>query len=150
VIDSFRGNYGFLSNFSLVDVEFDGRVYPSVEHAYQAAKTTDSIAREQIRRAYSPSQAKRMGRKLDLRPDWDSVKLGVMEMLLRQKFGAEPLKSKLAATYPHELVEGNHWNDTYWGVCDGKGENHLGRLLMKMRSDIIASEVQEPAPVRWF
>ena len=77
-----------------------------------------------------------MGRHLPLRPDWEDVKLSVMEGLLRQKFREEPFKSQLKATGDAQLVEGNYWGDVYWGVCRGQGENHLGKLLMKIRGEI--------------
>lgn len=132
MIDSFKGPYAFLSNFhpSLV-----GGAYPTVEHAFQAAKTRDPEQRAKVATCATPAQAKRLGRKVTLRPDWEDVKLDVMEELLRQKFENPDLLTLLRATAPHELVEGNTWGDTYWGVCRGKGRNHLGKLLMKIRGD---------------
>jgi hypothetical protein len=81
--------------------------------------------------------AKKLGRKCTIREDWDYIKLGIMDQILRAKFEQNPnLMAKLKATAPKELVEGNTWGDTYWGVCRGRGENHLGRLLMKIRDDL--------------
>jgi ribA/ribD-fused uncharacterized protein len=112
-------------------------VYPTVEHAFQAAKTLDPTGREMIRRATSPKQAKALGYKVKLRPDWESVKLNVMEQCLREKFKpGTQLSQELLATGSRELVEGNTWNDTFWGVCRGQGKNHLGRLLMKIRKEL--------------
>lgn len=138
MIDSFTGPYRWLSNFWIVPVMFEGVQYRSVEHAYVAAKTLDLDKREEIRAVETPGQVKRLGRKLTLRPDWDAVKLGVMEILLRSKFRQEHLRKLLLSTGSVELIEGNTWGDTYWGVCDGVGENHLGKLLMKLRSEYAA------------
>lgn len=137
MIDKFDGQYRFLSNFWPCTVRLDGEQYPSVEHAYQAAKTTDRKERQHVRSASSPGEAKRRGRQVTKRADWDDVKLEVMEKLLRQKFSrVSDLRIRLlTATRGHELVEGNTWGDTYWGVCNGVGENHLGRLLMAIRDE---------------
>jgi predicted NAD-dependent protein-ADP-ribosyltransferase YbiA (DUF1768 family) len=77
-----------------------------------------------------------MGRSVKLRPDWESIKLDVMETAVRIKFTDPELAAKLIATGDEELIEGNWWNDTFWGVCNGVGENHLGKILMKVRADI--------------
>lgn len=135
-INSFAGPYRFLSNFWPSAVVLDDHSYRTVEHAFQAAKTNDADARRRIRNEHDPASAKRKGRTVYLREDWEEAKLGVMEGLLRQKFGTEPLKSKLLKTGKATLIEGNWWGDKYWGVCDGKGENHLGRLLMKIREEL--------------
>jgi len=136
MIKSFTGEYRFLSNFYPAVVVLDGKEYPTVEHAYQAAKTADEAEREKIRLAASPVQAKRLGKVVSLRSDWDAVKLQIMEDLLRQKFSIPHLKDKLLSTGDKELVEGNWWGDTFWGVYEGEGENHLGRLLMKIRDEL--------------
>lgn len=135
-ISEFQGEYRFLSNFYPAEVELDGVTYPTVEHAFQAAKVFSPELRENIRNAPRPGLAKRMGRKHPLRADWEQVKLSIMEQLVRQKFSKEPLRSRLLATGSAELIEGNYWNDTFWGVCRGKGENHLGRMLMKVREEL--------------
>jgi ribA/ribD-fused uncharacterized protein len=132
-INSFHGEYDFLSNFHIHPVEFERKIYPSSEHAFQAAKTTREEDREKIRQAKSPGQAKRMGRKVELRHDWHSIQLETMRAILVAKFADPGLRQKLLATSPAQLVEGNTWNDTFWGVCRGKGQNHLGRLLMEIR-----------------
>jgi ribA/ribD-fused uncharacterized protein len=137
-IDRFRGPYFFLSNFYYVHVFLDGELYPSVEHAYQAAKTMDQEARLKIRNASSPSAAKHLGQKVNKRRDWEAVKVDVMEFLLRQKFSSDQpeLRAKLIATGDVEIIEGNTWGDTFWGVCNDKGQNHLGKLLMQIREGI--------------
>jgi len=137
VIDKFDGDYRWLSNFWPCEVELDGQKYPSVEHAYQAAKTTDTAVRKTIRDAPTAGKAKRLGKTVSLRSDWDSIKLDVMEHLLRQKFAMGTLlASKLLQTGEAKLVEGNTWGDVFFGVCKGKGLNHLGELLMKIRADV--------------
>jgi ribA/ribD-fused uncharacterized protein len=134
-ITVFRGEFRWLSNFFPVVVKLDGVSYPSVEHAFQAAKTTDVEWRLLIRQ-HSASDAKHMGQCCDLRPGWDAMKLAVMEDLLRQKFRINWFKTLLLRTGDRNLVEGNDWDDTYWGVCRGTGENHLGILLMKIREEM--------------
>lgn len=133
--------YRFLSNFYPCEVKFDGFTYRSVEHAYQAAKTLDIDWRLKIAGLDKAGAAKRMGRRVPMRSDWDKVKLSIMEQLLKEKFSRPPLKSWLMKTQPNELVEGNDWGDRYWGktqTVSGEwvGENWLGRLLMKVRDDL--------------
>ena len=136
-IVSFTGYYAYLSNFSQAPVELDGLIYPTVEHAYQAAKTPSVILRKAIRAAPTPAAAKRTGRSLPLRPDWDQVRIPIMDQLLRQKFApCQNAAGLLLATGNRELVEGNTWGDRFWGVCSGVGENNLGKLLMAIRSDL--------------
>ena len=108
IIDSFRGEYGFLSNFHKCRVEFEGMVYPSVEHAFQAAKNPDPEYRSLIAAVCSPVTAKRIGKKTQLRPDWEKVKEGIMLELLRSKFFDPVLREKLLATGDAELIEGNN------------------------------------------
>lgn len=140
VIDSFQGDYRWLSNFEPVDVVFEGILYPSVEHAYVAAKVLDRTTREYIAQLPTPGAAKRAGRALKLRPDWELVKLDVMECLVRQKFQHVRLRRLLMSTVGMEIVEGNTWGDTFWGVCSGVGENHLGKIIMQVRSEWMADE----------
>jgi ribA/ribD-fused uncharacterized protein len=134
---AFTGRLAFLSNFTAVAVELDGEWYPSVEHAYQAAKTSDMTARQRFRVfGVTPGQAKRLGRRVAIRENWEEVRVEVMRDLLRQKFEHPKLRAKLLATGNEKLVEVNDWNDTFWGVCDGVGENRLGKLLMEIRAQI--------------
>ncbi len=134
MINSFNGEYRFLSNFWLVPIEMNGTVYPSVENAYQASKFEFGPAQAKFITC-NAAQAKRLGRQGQIRSDWNSIRLSIMETLIGRKFvvGSE-LSLKLLATEPHELVEGNTWSDRYWGVCNGIGDNHLGRLLMERRA----------------
>lgn len=137
-ITSFSGAYRFLSNFFPSPVMLDGVVYPTVENAYQAAKTTDPLKRYGFQSYYtSPEQAKRLGRSLPLRDDWESVKFQIMADLVWCKFQDNELRRRLIDTAGHDLIEGNTWNDTIWGVCNGVGQNHLGRILMNVRDHLI-------------
>lgn len=143
MISDFRGDHDFLSNFYPAEVVFEGVAYPTVEHAFQAAKTHDYALRRKIRSAASPSSAKAMGRKLKRRDDWLSVSLTIMEELVRTKFRHHPdLRARLLATADAELIEGNNWGDEFYGcVWDSKkgawrGENHLGRILMQVRDEL--------------
>ncbi|CAA2367810.1 Uncharacterized domain COG3236 / GTPcyclohydrolase II [Xylella phage Bacata] len=139
-IGSFTGPHRFLSNFWSVAIAFEGHSYRTVEHAFQAAKTFDEDERRRIRNEPDAGGAKRRGKTVTLREDWEEVKEDVMRNLLRQKFGTEPLKSKLLKTGKSKLVEGNWWGDTYWGVCDGKGKNRLGEILMEVREELRAAK----------
>ncbi len=135
-IESFSGEYRWLSNFWPAKVELDGLVYPSVEHAYQAAKTLDSNERAKIQTAISAADAKRMGRHVTMRSDWDQAKVGIMEDLLAKKFADPVLAQKLLDTGSCKLVEGNAWGDRFWGVCGGSGANWLGKLLTLTRDKV--------------
>lgn len=134
-ITSFRGQHRWLSNFHPAQVRMGGEVYPTVEHAYQAAKTQNTQQRDQIRNAATAGQAKRLGRHVDLRDDWDEVKLLTMKQLIWQKFKGCPVLAKLLMdTGERNIEEGNTWGDTYWGTCNGTGQNHLGVILMQARA----------------
>lgn len=140
MIDKFQGEFRWLSNFWPCEIVLDGEVYPSVEHAYQAAKTNNIANRKIIQSLKSPGAAKKMGKVVTMRANWDSIKLRIMEDLVRQKFIKDArLKIKLLSTGEQELVERNHWNDQFWGVCNGVGENHLGRIIMKVRKGLSGS-----------
>jgi len=143
IINSFRNKYRFLSNFWPTEIVFEGIVYPSVEHAYQAAKTLHTEQRLQIKYAKTPGEAKRRGKKITIRDNWDFIKWNVMLTLVRLKFHNNAiLKQALLDTGDAEMVEGNTWGDVFWGVCNGKGENHLGKILMKVREEIKTDDEQ--------
>lgn len=136
-ISSFDGRYAFLSNFYPATVFYENRKYPSAEHAFQAAKTQIYEEMIAIQNAETPGRAKRLGRKCTLRPDWELIKDDVMYKIVRDKFTRHPdLSAALLNTGNAELIEGNTWNDCYWGVCDGEGQNHLGQILMKVRNEL--------------
>lgn len=138
-IDRFDDEHRFLSNFWPAAVQLDGYTYPTVEHAYQAAKTLSAKERTAIAMIHpdSPGRAKQLGRKVTKRKDWEQIKLSVMLTLLRQKFApGTGLARQLLATGNSELIEGNNWGDMYWGRVEGVGLNHLGRLLMQVREEL--------------
>jgi len=136
VIDSFRGPYAFLSNMYPARIVFDALTFTCSEAAYQAAKCADPNDRFRFR-DIDGFTAKRLGRSIDIRPDWDAVKVDTMRRILANKFRySEPMGARLLATGDAEIIEGNHWNDTFWGVCRGVGENWLGKLLMARRAEL--------------
>lgn len=120
----------------MTEVYHEGLIYTCVECAYQAAKTLSlEESREFI--GLTPGQAKRKGRKIGLRPDWEKVKLSIMHDIILSKFTRnKTILGKLLQTKNTKLIEGNNWNDTFWGVCNGKGENHLGQILMQVRDEL--------------
>lgn len=127
----------FLSNFYEAAIEYGGLVYGNNEAAFQAQKCMTDEERVQFTKL-TPGQSKYVGRRVLLRPDWETVKFGIMEEIVRAKFTQHPeLAEKLLATGDKIIVEGNSWGDTVWGVDSrtGNGENHLGRILMKIRQE---------------
>lgn len=141
-IGSFRGKYYFLSNFFPAEVTYNGLTYQNNEAAFQAQKTYSKEERIEFT-TLEPRDAKRRGRRVRLRKDWEQVKDRIMEEIVRAKFSQnEELKEQLLATGDAQLVEGNRWNDRYWGVDirSGVGENHLGKILMKVRSELRISQ----------
>lgn len=152
VIDRFSGEWRFLSNFSLPAVVLDDVVYPTVENAYQAAKSFNAEHRS-LCRLTTAGNAKRLGRHVALRPDWEQVKTAIMQELLEQKFLASPWRDGLLRTGTAILIEGNDWGDSYWGCVQRPnaigtpryvtpagvkwwGENMLGQLLMQVRAKL--------------
>jgi len=134
-IGPFQGEWRWLSNFWPCEVVLDGVTYPSTEHAYQAAKLMDPELRERVRWEVRPNDAKRLARSVPARTGWEEMKVGVMLDLLRQKFRHPKLRAKLLATGDCPIVELNWWKDFFWGVCDGVGQNMLGKLLMQVRDE---------------
>ena len=136
-IDHFTAEFHFLSNFSSHEVEYEGVKWRTAEHAYQAMKTLDENQRLNMSEIDLPGDAKRYGRAVTMRVDWDDIKLDVMESIVRHKFVQHPdLQAKLLITVGVDIEEGNTWGDTFWGVCKGVGENHLGKILMKIRDEL--------------
>lgn len=142
-IDGFRGKYYFLDNFYPCMVELDGMLYPSVEHAFQAAKTLDMNERKHFQVMNDADVAKYYGQRVKLRPDWDDVKVDVMHNLVYDKFtrtypfkSQSNLKAKLLSTGDAYLEEGNHHGDKFWGTVKGIGQNNLGKTLMRVRDEI--------------
>ena len=130
VINSFSGEYRWLSNFTSNSNDFN------VEREYQATKAIDLRDKSRILIASSPGEAKRIGNQIVCRSDWEEIKDQVMLDCVRRKFSDPNFAERLLATNGAELIEGNHWGDTYWGVCRGKGQNKLGKILMQVREEI--------------
>lgn len=131
----------FLSPHSPHGVVLSGTFYQTVEHAFQAAKTFETNERDAIRDAATTAQAKALGRTCTMRPDWEQVKLRMMEQLLFKKYRIHRhLQTKLIQTMGVELINENTTGDKFWGVCDGEGENHLGKILMSVRTQLQEEE----------
>lgn len=143
IISEFQGKYRFLSNFWPAKVTLDNIEYPSVEHAYQAAKTLDKSYRQKIFNCKSPGEAKRLGKRSPLRGDWEEVKISIMTELLTQKFSHKHLELLLLETGEADLIEGNTWGDIYWGVCRGTGKNYLGKILVTLRETLKTKRKKE-------
>lgn len=140
-IDSFEGEFEFLSNFYEAKITLSNSMkedtFPTNEHAFQWYKTVNKAQADAIRDAETPGKAKRLGRKCDLVTGWEQIKDRVMLSVVREKFNQHPhLATLLLATGDRPLVEGNTWGDKYWGVCNGIGENKLGKILEKVRGEI--------------
>lgn len=138
-IDEFRGRYRFLSNFFPAQITYEGFSCPTTEHAFQLAKSSNWHGKDKVAAAATPQEAKQLGRGVLLRRDWEEVKLHVMWEVTLLKYTSHPaLLGMLLDTGDAKLVEGNRWGDTFWGVSvfNGKGENHLGRILMAVREHL--------------
>jgi ribA/ribD-fused uncharacterized protein len=133
MIESFHGEHRYLSNFWPVEIKYNGLIFKSVESAYQASKCKDKEDMHMFS-DLSAYDAKKLGRKIEIREDWEDVRIDIMKDLIALKFHPESnLLNALVRTYPNKIVEGNHWNDTFWGICRGEGENNLGKILMEHR-----------------
>ena len=156
-IEHFTGDERWLSNFWLCDIDFEGVTYPSTEHAYMASKTLDPIERAAILACDTCAKARRLGQSVTLRPGWElpyvsyegwssdegmimphPLKVEMMWRHVRKKFFRhEELGDRLLATGDHHLVENSsRWNDRFWGVSNGRGQNNLGRVLMTVREEL--------------
>ena len=145
MINCFENEYEFLSNFYEHPITYNGVVYPTNEHFFQAMKTPVLSEHLEIAAAATPGRAKRLGRKANLWSDWEEIKEDIMLQALRLKFADPALAEKLLATDGKYLIEGNWWHDNYWGVCScekcgHQGRNRLGELLMKVREEIKNAE----------
>ncbi len=141
-INQFQGEHRFLSNFFPHVFRFNDFDWMTAEHAFQAMKTRNPEEQTRIRNAATPGQAKRMGKQVDLRTDWEWVKVGVMAAIQWAKFSDARMARRLIETMPHKLEEGNKWGDQFWGVSldTGRGANTLGTILMTIRFGLISEE----------
>lgn len=143
MINNFDGEYAFLSNFYMSAVTYNGLTYTNSEAAFHAQKTLDPIERKKFT-MLNPSEAKKLGRKVTLRSDWESVKDNIMYEICTAKFYQnQDLRKKLLATGNMYLEEGTYWHDNYWGSCycdrckNIEGKNHLGKILMQIRKELV-------------
>ena len=134
-IDKFIDETYFLSNFYQCPVKYHGITYPHAESAFQAQKTHSHTVRK-IFKKLTPNEAKKLGKHIHLRKDWNEIKDQKMYEICYAKFKQNSeLKKKLLKTGNSLLIEGNDWHDTYWGMCNNKGKNKLGKILMKIRTE---------------
>lgn len=134
-INEFRDEYFFLSNFYNCTINYKGYTFKNTEAAFQAAKCPERMAEFC---ELNPSEAKKLGRRVALRKDWELIKDTVMYDVCKAKFFQNPeLLDKLVDTGDSELIEGNTWGDRVWGICDGVGENRLGKILMLIRDEAV-------------
>jgi N-glycosidase YbiA len=130
----FIGRWAFLSNFCPSPITIGGITYPTAEHAYQAQKAYKDEDRQKVLNAKTPGEAKRIGRNIPTRGDWNAVRIDVMRAVIAAKFAEPSMARRLIETGNIEIVEDNYWGDQFWGVCAGSGQNWLGRLLMEERA----------------
>ena len=136
-INEFRGYYAFLSNMYPSQIKLGSVTYTCAEAAFQAVKLQDKSKRKMFAGLSGP-EAKRLGRKIALRQDWEKIKVDVMRWIVHEKFqqNKKLLFKLIRSTEDDDIVEGNTWGDTFWGVCNGNGLNWLGRILMEERKNI--------------
>lgn len=136
IIPEFKGEYFYLSNFYRSPLTYLGYRCSTAEHAFQLAKATTWAEQNRVVQAVTARDAKSVGRRILLRPDWEEVKLRVMREVVTLKFATDPIaRVYLVGTGDAKLIEGNRWGDTFWGkdIKTGVGENYLGRILMQVR-----------------
>lgn len=135
-----KNNSEFLSNFYPSTISFEGGLYPTVEHAYQASKSLNLDTRSLIKKAKSPYEAKKLGKSIIAREGWDDLKVDTMRFLINEKFKNPFLRYMLLLTDGYNLINENKWNDKFWGMTNGIGQNWLGKILEEVRSQIIAED----------
>lgn len=129
-----RNEFAFLSNYYPCSVEYEGLVYDSSEAAFQAQKVIDQNEKKKFCNI-TPNESKRLGRRVHLRKDWESVKDQIMYEIVKAKFSQNEDFKALLLQVKEPIVEDNTWNDTYWGVCNGIGKNKLGKILEKIKAE---------------
>lgn len=141
-ISEFRGEFRFLSNFYPATIVMDGLRFTNSEAAFQSQKEPEKA---NMYEGLDPKTTKAMGRKANLREDWDEVKNDVMRRIVKLKFEQNiDLAKKLIGTGDAVLIEGNNWHDNYWGICTCdkcekiRGNNMLGKILMEIRDELFS------------
>lgn len=132
-IESFKGQFSFLSTFAASPINYGGVIYKTAQHLVSALMTTDKTMREKIRQAPGPAEAIKLAKSLVPRPDWEKIKIDVMKEVMKRKFQLPDLRAKLITTKGRELINANTYHDTFWGVCNGEGDNWLGRIIQEVR-----------------
>jgi len=136
IIKGFFGDYRWLSNYHVSPVIYEGIEYGSSEAAYQSAKCDDLYIKSQFKNM-TPLESKSLSKRIPIKKNWDTIKKQIMYDVLVSKFTLTPdLGQKLVETGDKYLEETNYWGDTFWGVCEGKGKNTLGELLMQIRKEL--------------
>lgn len=138
----FRNEFYFMSNMFPVEIKIGEYTFSCAESAFQAAKCIKPEDKKRFE-GLNGFEAKKLGRKVALRPDWNDVRIPLMKRILKIKFSHPDLAEKLMAV-KGDIIEENTWHDTFWGVCEGRGENHLGKILMSMREKLLRSEPHAP------
>ena len=143
IIDDFKGDYAFLSNFYQCDFVFEGLTYHTSEAAFQAQKCSTEGEKIKYTTVTNPVAAKRMGKKEPGFPsNWNEISYGIMKNILKAKFSVPELREKLKATGDSMLIEGNRHHDNRWGNCtcdrckNKEGQNWLGKILMELRAEL--------------
>lgn len=143
-ISAFQGKYAAFSNFYPCFVVYEGMIFPSAEHAFQAAKTTDRNERVAFAVCPTAKEVKALGRKIQLRPDWEEIKVQVMTEVVRDKFvrnqADKDIRELLLWTGDAQLEEANSHGDRFWGTVKGEGQNWLGKILMQVRGELQGQE----------
>lgn len=158
IIKFYRANekpYGAFSNLFRRSIEFEGAVYPTAEHAYQAGKAVRQSVRDWIQAAPTPALAAMAAHGLytwDVVPNWAEIKFDRMRKVLKAKFSQHPdLATLLLSTGDSRLVEAGTVNNAVnrlWGEVDGKGQNMLGVMLMEVRKQLAAQPSPPADPTR--
>ena len=138
MINGFTKEYAFLSMFFDRQIVFNDLTYKNAEAAYQAQKTDNEAMRKKFTRLL-PTEAIRRAEKLPLRDDWDSIKDEALYQINKTKFSDAALRQKLIETRQEELINAINYTDER-GVFNGKGENKLGKVLMKIREELSHGE----------
>lgn len=129
----FRNEYYFLSNMYPCEIKYGSKTFTCVESAFQACKCPSRVNEFTNLDGY---KAKKLGRIVSLADDWETKKIGYMYTILKIKFSNSILRDKLV-NITEPIIEENNWGDTYWGACNGIGNNMLGKLLTKIREELL-------------
>jgi ribA/ribD-fused uncharacterized protein len=139
----FRGDFKFLSNFHNSVIVLNGKEYPTAEHAFQSCRAAKAEDAEKIRLATNPVEAKKLGKEVRQRSNWNQINLDVMRKVVEAKFTQHLDLAKKLKAVQGEIIEENYWRDTFWGTFEGKGENNLGKILTQIRQTLVILPTDE-------